>query len=169
MSEIVVLRIVLDVDDDVIRDVAIAHKNSLADLHNAIVQAFDLDSGEMSSFFRSDEEFNQGEEISMMDLDLESGKNALESTAICDLVEQKGDRMLYVYDYLNLWTFFIELYDIREQDLSKTYPYIAGSVGNRPDEAPEKTMQAQNLDFEPDDETEGSDGADSFDLEDDWF
>jgi len=171
MSDIVVLRIVLDVDDDVIRDIAISPTSTLAELHHTIVKAFDLDPGEMSSFFRSDQDFNQGEEISMMDVNPTTNQNAQESITIADLLSRKGDRMLYVYDYLKLWTFFIELFDQREKKSDKLYPFIMGSLGTRPDEAPEKTMQAEGFNLEPDDETEEDDNnsSDPYDLEDDWF
>lgn len=171
MSDIVVLRIVLDVDEDVIRDIAISPASSLAELHHTIVKAFDLDPGEMSSFFRSDEDFNQGEEISMMDVNPGTNKSAQESTTIKNVVAEKGSRMLYVYDYLKLWTFFIELFDVREENPDKVYPYVVGSLGNRPDEAPEKTMLADGFNLEPDDETEEGDDndRDPYDLEDDWF
>ena len=62
------LRVILDVREDVFRDIEIQGADTLEDLHNAIVQAFSLEGQEMASFYLSDEEWNQGEEISLFDM-----------------------------------------------------------------------------------------------------
>ena len=61
-------RIVLDTLDDVIRDIEIRDQATLEDLHNAISQAFGFDGTEMASFYKSDEEWNQGEEFLLFDM-----------------------------------------------------------------------------------------------------
>ena len=62
------IRVILDVRDDVFRDIEIQGSDTLEDLHEAIVRSFDLDGREMASFYLSDDEWNQGEEITLFDL-----------------------------------------------------------------------------------------------------
>jgi len=63
-------RIILDNDteDDIFRDIEIRKTDTLEDLHNAITQSFDFDGSEMASFYLSDNDWNQGEEISLFDV-----------------------------------------------------------------------------------------------------
>ena len=63
-------RVVLDNDtkEDIFRDIEIRKTDTLEDLHNSITQSFGFDGSEMASFYLSDDEWNQGEEISLFDL-----------------------------------------------------------------------------------------------------
>lgn len=172
MAKIYVIRIVLDAEEDVIRDIAITPDATLFQFHHAIVDAFNLSTGEMSSFFRSNESWDQGEEISMMEFDPETDSNALEKTVLQDVFTQKGGRMLFVYDYLNLWTFYLEVIDIREADPDKQYPALVGRLGETPEKAPDKEMQTEGL-SEDDDFLEEDLDRDQFDdegfSEEDWY
>ena len=63
-------RVILDYKQaDIFRDIEISSEATFEDLHNSIVQAFALDSGEMASFYKSDEQWTQGEEISLFAVD----------------------------------------------------------------------------------------------------
>ena len=44
------IRVILDVDDDVLRDIEISSTSTLEDLHNAIIQSFGFLGNEMASF-----------------------------------------------------------------------------------------------------------------------
>ncbi len=63
-------RIILDnkSEEDIFRDIEIRKTDTLEDLHNAITQSFGFDGMEMASFYLSDDEWNQGEEISLFDM-----------------------------------------------------------------------------------------------------
>ena len=60
-------RVILDAEEDVFRDIAIQDNDTLEDLHNAIVNAFGFDGMEVASFYTSDDQWNQDEEIPMFD------------------------------------------------------------------------------------------------------
>ena len=66
-------RVILDHDSegDVFRDIEIRETDSLEDLHNAITQSFGFDGLEMASFYLSNDQWDQGEEISLFDLSVE--------------------------------------------------------------------------------------------------
>lgn len=162
-------RIVLDTLEDVFRDIEIEAEGTLEDLSNAIVQAFGFDGNEMASFYLSDEEWEQGEEIALFDLsDGSEPARMMNETAIDSVVDKSHRNLIYVYDFLSMWTFYVELADVGERELGKTYPNLMYSHGILPDEAPDKNFEADDEDsFDLD---EFGDDYDDMDFEslDDW-
>src|SRR6056297_1563850 len=105
-------RIVLDVLDDVIRDIEIRDTSTLEDLHNSIAQAFGFDGTEMASFYKSDEDWNQGEEYLLFDMSDGDGEiNMMNETSLDSVFSRDQTKMIYVYDFFNMWTFYVELAD----------------------------------------------------------
>lgn len=144
MANIYTIRAILDSDEDVIRDLSLGGNASLYDLHQLLVKAFNLDPGEMSSFFRSNDDWNQGEEISMMDFDPETNTNSLDTLSIGECFEKVGSKMLFVYDYLHLWTFYLEASAMREHDQVNPEATVLGGIGQRPEQPPQREMKAED-------------------------
>lgn len=155
-------RVILDndVDDDVFRDLEIRETDTLEDLHNIITQSFGFDGTEMASFYLSDSQWNQGEEISLFDLSDDASARLMNETTINDVVHELKPRLIYVYDFLSMWTFFVELAEIVEEAKTVDYPNLMFVHGQIPDEAPEKIFDADD-DFDDFDEFE-----DDLDIED---
>ncbi|WP_027124555.1 IS1096 element passenger TnpR family protein [Gelidibacter mesophilus] len=156
-------RIILDndTDDDVFRDIEIRDTDTLEDLHNSITQAFGFDGIEMASFYVSDEDWNQGEEISMFD----TGESYDESrtmgeTPLNTVVKESQTKLIYVYDFFSMWTFYVELAEIVEEVEGTNYPNLMFVYGQIPTEAPQKSFEAED-DFDDYDEFD-----DDFDVED---
>ena len=159
----VIVRVVLDTEeDDVFRDIHIPKKLPLEALHHAIIQAFDLQRGELSSFLKSDKDWNQGREISLMDLGMQEEHDLMENYTIGDLLDEKEDRALFVYDFLHLWTFFVEVLSTNTNELEA--PQVLLAHGVRPAEAPSKQHEAEDL-SDPFADM-GDDFEDDFDEED---
>jgi len=143
------IRVILDVKEDVIRTVLVQKSIHLEELHTIISNAFGFEGNEMASFYRTDDEWNQGEEIPLFDMS-DGGENF--SMATCLLHETlpfENDKLIYVYDFLNLWTFYVDVIEISDKttdDLPKTIL----SVGEIPEKAPEKEFKAANLEDEDD-------------------
>ena len=136
-------RIILDAKEDVFRDIEINSENTLEELHNSITQAFGFEGNEMASFYVSNENWEQGEEIALFDMS--EGMDSIRimnETSIEDVTDRNQPRLLYVYDFLSMWTFLVELADIAESDPNQTYPNLMFSHGSLPDEAPEKEFTA---------------------------
>ncbi|GAA4242387.1 MULTISPECIES: IS1096 element passenger TnpR family protein [Winogradskyella] len=138
-------RIILDNDteDDVFRDIEIRETDTMEDLHNVITQSFGFDGMEMASFYMSDEQWNQGEEIAMMDMS-EAGNEVkmMSTTIIKDMIHEASTRLIYLYDFMNMWTFYVELGEIVEEAEGTDYPNLMYVHGQIPDQAPEKTFEA---------------------------
>ncbi|WP_299395499.1 hypothetical protein [uncultured Gelidibacter sp.] len=159
-------RIILDNDteDDVFRDIEIRETDTLEDLHNSITQAFGFDGIEMASFYISDDAWNQGEEISMFDISEGYDEvRLMGETTINDVVHEMQTKLIYVYDFLSMWTFFVELAEIVEEAEGTDYPNLMYVHGQIPSEAPLKTFEA---DKEFDDYNEFDDDLDIDDYED---
>ncbi len=142
-------RVILDNDteDDIFRDLEIRETDTLEDLHNIITQSFGFDGMEMASFYLSDDQWNQGEEISMFDVS--EGANPvrlMNETTINDVVHEVQTKLIYVYDFLSMWTFFVELAEIVEVTEGTDYPNLMFVQGQVPDTAPEKIFEADNDD-----------------------
>ncbi len=157
-------RIILDNDteDDVFRDIEIRKTDTLEDLHNSIAQSFGFDGSEMASFYLSDDEWNQGEEISLFDMSERANTVKLMSeTSIGDTCGVKNTKLIYVYDFFSMWTFFVELGEIVEESEGTDYPNLMYVHGQLPASAPEKTFEAENLGL-PNDDFESDDYNDDF-------
>lgn len=140
-------RVILDVEEDVIRDIAIEKNDTLEDFHNAITQSFGFVGNEMASFYISDEQWNQGEEITLFDFsDNENNNQLMHQTIVGDLVHMEKPYLLYVYDFFNIWTFFVELKEVEQRQPGLSYPTLLFAHGSIPTQAPEKKFNTENQD-----------------------
>ncbi len=163
-------RIILDAKEDIFRDIALEASATLEDLHNVITQAFGFDGGEMASFYLSDDSWNQGEEISLFDLsDGTASVRLMSETVLSDVLDKDHTKLIYLYDFLNLWTFFVELGDIAEKEDGITYPELLYAHGVLPDSPPDRQFEADVL-SESDEEDEGFDieGYSGLDFDENW-
>lgn len=159
-----------DTDQDVLRDLEIRETDTMEDLHNAIAQSFGFDGLEMASFYISDDNWNQGEEISMFDVgEGDDQVRLMSETIINDVVFEMQTKLIYVYDFLNMWTFLVELAEIVDENLSTDYPNLMFVHGQLPDEAPEKSFEAEDFkdynEFEDDLDT---DDYNHLDFDEHW-
>lgn len=162
-------RIVLDSMDDVFRDIEIKADDNLEDLHNAIVQAFEFEGNEMAAFYLSDDDWNQGEEIVLFDMS--EGRNyvrIMNETSIDTVVSKSKTKLIYVYDFLDMWTFYVELAEITTSEPGRNYPNLMYSQGIMPQNPPEKNFVSEEEEDEwDDDEGFGFDDFEDFDF-DQW-
>ena len=142
-------RIILDnnnKDEDVFRDLEIKKNDSLEDFHNSIIQSFGFDGNEMASFYLCDEKWNQGDEISLFDLNEGDTNNKLMCNVLLeDILNKDNRKLIYVYDFLNMWTFLVELADIVEESNNTIYPNLIFINGQIPSDVPEKSFTAYNI------------------------
>ena len=164
-------RVILDndTDEDVFRDLEIKESDTLEDLHNVITQSFGFDGTEMASFYVSDAMWNQGQEISLFDLSEDASAQLMSDTVINSIVYEMQPKLIYVYDFFNLWTFYVELAEIVDEAPSTDYPNLMFAHGEIPTEAPEKNFEAEAFDSlkEYDDDYDVDD-YESLDFDEQW-
>jgi Plasmid pRiA4b ORF-3-like protein len=165
-------RVILDndTDDDVFRDLEIHETDNLEDLHNIITQSFGFDGTEMASFYISDNRWEQGEEISLFDLSDDNSARLMSDTIINDVVHEISPKLIYVYDFFSMWTFFVELAEIVEESQGVTYPNIMFVKGQVPDDAPQKLFEAEDFDddFDEFEDDLDIDDYENLDFDENW-
>ena len=129
------LRIILDTKEDVLRDIEIKYVNNFEDLHFAIIKAFEFEGNEMASFYLSDSEWKQGEELTFESFGQEK---VMKDHVLNTIINEVQKNFIYVYDFLSLWTFFVEVVETNNENNSIDYPQTIFSIGDMPKKAPEK-------------------------------
>ncbi|MEC8636690.1 MAG: hypothetical protein VXX99_04725 [Bacteroidota bacterium] len=135
------IRAILDTETDVIRDFEIEATATLEELHDAVSQSFGFAGNEMASFYRSNENWDQGEELPLVDMGV--GEKPLNDKPLNKVLSENENHLIYVYDFLNLWTFFVELVETAEKDHLKGYPSLIFSHGEVPETPPDKDIVAE--------------------------
>lgn len=126
-------RIILNVEEDVLRDIVIDSNITLLEFSKIISCEFGFDSSEISTFHHSNENWEQLDEIKIFKID--ELDQIMDNTPISNFFLSKGDKLIYIYDFLNYWTFFIELYELDESVKIDSYNCI-NSVGEVPKNPP---------------------------------
>ncbi len=158
-------RVILDAEEDVFRDIAILETDTLEDLHNAIVNAFGFDGMEVASFYTCDDTWNQEDEIPMFDAgDIPGENKTMIDYQLVDILNEDNTKIIYVYDFINMWTFLVELASIENTiETGVIYPSLLFSHGEMPAEAMEKHFQS---DFDQEEDyNEFEDDLDDDDLD----
>jgi hypothetical protein len=165
-------RVLIDHSDKVFRDIHIRRTSNFLDLHNAIMKAFAFSGMEMASFYMSNEDWDKGEEIALMDIMADPGDDPvrmMNETIINELIENKGDKMLYVYDFMRMWIFYIELIEVSDENPDLVYPVVALSAGTAPAEDSKTEAASMQIDMEEGSELFESEEDDDFDSYDDQY
>ncbi|GHC54439.1 IS1096 element passenger TnpR family protein [Ulvibacter litoralis] len=158
-------RIILDAKEDVIRDIEIEETATLEDFHNVITQAYGFEGQEMASFYTSNDEWEQEEEIPLFDMsEVPGALRVMSETLLQNVVSENSTKLIYVYDFLTMWTFLVELAEIAEPEAGMMYPNLMFAHGEIPDDAPHKKYVGKGEDDEDDDVDDFYDD-DEFDLD----
>ena len=146
------LRVILDNDtkDDIFRDLEIIKDSTLKDLNELILLAFKFNGLEMSSFFTVDDEWNQIDEISLLSFD--DSTKSMDSEILSDLLNHTNKKLLYIYDFMSMWTFYVELIEEGKSIIGQKYPRIIFSNGDTPVEAPKKLFEQNNTEENEEDD-----------------
>ncbi len=125
-------------DKEIFRDIVVAEGQNLEQLHKSIIKAFDFDGDEMASFYESDESWEKGREYPAEELgEEEDGIVIMKKAKIEDMMSDKGDRLVYIYDFMKMSTFLLEVIEIGKKEDAKKYPLVTNSVGDMPEDSDE--------------------------------
>ncbi|MDA8923744.1 plasmid pRiA4b ORF-3 family protein [Flavobacteriaceae bacterium] len=147
-------RIILDTKEDIFRDLEIEPSASLEDFHYAIAQSFGFGGQEMASFYTTNENWEQGEELPL--LDMGEGTTPMASKSLDEFFNKENHHLIYVYDFLSMWTFFVELMEIGERDPVALYPNLIFGQGDVPEEVPDNNFDGEEG-SKPEEEDEDDD------------
>ena len=161
MTKKLVIRAILNCNEDVFRDIAISGSETLEELHLQISKAYELDSGQMASFYKTDDNWVQLEEIPLMSMDPKTN-DSMKDYSCEKVLGGSGARLIFVYDFLAMWTFMIEF--IRSSDEIINKPEVVLKYGERPENAPDPEFEGHGGTMSGEDNEEDEYGYDEGDL-----
>jgi hypothetical protein len=141
-------RIYFEEDDSVYRDVAARHTQSFLQLNDIILKAYEFDNKHKSTFFRSNDHWQRGREISQEKYDKEYKVEPLlmANTTIGSEMRDPNQKFVFVYDFVKNWSFLVELINVsKEEDLKLTYPAVIKSEGIAPSQYGTKGLVGDKL------------------------
>lgn len=104
-------KLVSDEADNFSREIEIDSEASFLQLRNAILDSVEYSKDELDSFFLCDEDWQKEEEITLEDMDTSSDRDTwlMESTPLYEMIEEEGQKLIFVFDYLTERCFFMEM------------------------------------------------------------
>src|SRR5215831_10605499 len=128
-------RVYFEEDDAVYRDVVIRHTQTFQDLHYTILKGYEFDNKHQATFYRSNDNWQRGREISLAKYDktYKAPPLLMNETTIGSEIRDTNQKFVYVYDFLKNWTFLVELINVSKEESSKiTYPSVSRTEGIGP-------------------------------------
>ena len=136
-------RIYLEEDDAVYRDVCVLHKQSFADLQEIILKSFEFDNKHESTFYRSNDNWQRGREISRerYNKTYQAEPLIMSETAVGSEMRDTNQKFVFLYDFTKNWTFLVELINVSKETKGKTiYPALIRTEGIGPQQYGTKSL-----------------------------
>jgi len=141
-------RIYLEEDDSIYRDVVVKHKMNFLQLHEIILKAYEFDKKHQATFYRSNDHWQRGKEITFEKYDKHYAVAPLlmAETIIGTEIFDPNQKFVYVYDFIKNWTFLVELINVSKEENPKlTYPAIVRSEGIGPSQYGTRALVGDKL------------------------
>lgn len=93
------------------REIEIDANSSFLQLRNAILDSVNYTKDDMDSFFLCDDEWQREVEITLEDMGSASDQDIwiMEDTPLNELIEDEGQKLVFVFDYMTERSFFMEM------------------------------------------------------------
>ena len=154
-------------DDSVYRDVAIRHSQSFFDLHETILKGFEFDTKHDATFFRSNDNWQRGREISLQVYDkvYKAPPLLMKDTTIGSEIRDTNQKFIYVYDFAKNWSFLVELINVSKEENPKlVYPVVVRKEGIPPSQYGTKSLLGERF-ADVEEKYDLSKGAEGFGME----
>ena len=143
-------RVYWEEDDAIYRDVLVKHTQSFLELHEIILKAFEFDQIHNATFFRSNDIWKRGREISkeVYEKEYVAAPLLMTETAIGTEIIDTNQHFIYLYDFNKSWTFLIELIQViknADANLTLSYPIISRTEGVGPMQYGSKGLLGKNF------------------------
>ena len=130
-------RVYWEEDDAIYRDILVKHTQNFNDLHLIILKAFDFDQKHQATFYRSNDTWKRGREITkeLYERNYQVPPLLMAQTNIGSEIIDTNQHFIYEYDFVKSWSFLIELIQViknADADMNVEYPIIARIEGVGP-------------------------------------
>lgn len=107
-------RIISDEVSNFKLEISIDADDTFLSLRNAILEAVGYSKDQMDSFIICDEDWQREKEVTLTDMGSDSDEDIwlMEDTRLSDLIEDEGQRLMFVFDYLTNRAFFMEMKEL---------------------------------------------------------
>lgn len=141
-------RVYYEEDDSVYRDVVIKHTQTFYELHNAILKAFEFDNKHGATFYRSNDNWQRGREITLEKYDkaYKAAPLIMQETPIGSEIRDPNQKFIYVYDLNKNWTFQVALINVSKEENPKlSYPATIRTEGIAPSQYGTKSLLGERF------------------------
>ncbi|MEO7961997.1 MAG: hypothetical protein ABIR19_10645 [Ginsengibacter sp.] len=141
-------RVYWEDDESVYRDFVIKHTQTFFDLHTAILKCFEFDNKHNATFYRSNDSWQRGKEITLEKYEKQYKAEPLIMTEalVGSEIRDPNQKFIYVYDFHKNWTFKVELINtVKEADRKVDYPSCIRSEGIGPSQYGTKGLINEKL------------------------
>jgi len=153
-------RFISDEEEAFILDININQDQTFEQLHTFIQKTLGYDAQQLASFFTSNDQWEKLHEITLMDMGGDGLIKTMHETKIEDFFSNKGQQILYVFDYFNERLFFGSVTRTIDAKPPIELPSVSRFEGKIPPQfSAANTLENMEFDFE-----DAMD--DSFDFED---
>lgn len=140
-------RILSSESDDFLLDVELSYDSTLLDFNKLLQKTLDYNPSEMTSFFKSDVDWEKFQEYTVFDMGVEFDEDeyedyeddeipltpiAMEKALLGKIITERFDRLVYVFDMFNERELYIELIETKEAEPRYTYPRVVELTSEPP-------------------------------------
>ncbi len=128
-------RVTSDENDEFLREIELLANNSFEDFHKTLVETCKFQGNELASFYTCDNQWRKKTEITLVDMNADEDEEVKEGAPLVmrniklnQFINDPHQRFIYVFDFLNLYTVYIELMKIYQADVTLQYPRVIKEV-----------------------------------------
>ncbi|MCX6331464.1 MAG: hypothetical protein NTZ82_02385 [Bacteroidetes bacterium] len=130
-------RVYWEEDDAIYRDVLVKHTQNFTDVYHIILKAFEFDQKHDATFFRSNDTWQRGREISkaVYEKEYKAPPLLMDETLVGTEIIDTNQHFIFLYDFVKSWTFLIELIQViknADADMNLEYPFVSRVEGVGP-------------------------------------
>jgi hypothetical protein len=119
-----------DEDESFVREFEFLDSQSLMDFHSLIQEELEFDKSQMASFFLATDNWEKEEEFTLFDMG--TGSSTMDDAILEDVIFRKNQKLLYVFDFFNERSLFVEYTGEAQEIEGREYPACTNSKGIPP-------------------------------------
>ncbi len=119
-----------DEDESFVREFEFLDSHTLIDFHNMIQDELEFDKSQMASFYMATDNWEKEEEFTLFDMG--TGSSTMEGAILDDIIFRKNQKLLYVFDFFNDRSLFVEYTGEAKEIDGREYPNCTNSKGLPP-------------------------------------
>ena len=132
-----------DENESFIREFELLNTHTLLDFHNALQDELEFDKSQMASFFTTTDNWEKEEEFTL--LNMGTGSPTMESAILEDVIFRKNQKLLYIFDFFNERSLFVEYTGETKESTGKDLPACTNAKGIPPKQVVFGSKSSHNL------------------------